>query len=135
MGIFSLLSGIFAPATALLDEVITSEEEKLQAKAVLLELQTQVVNNFVEYEKKLLESKTAIITAEAGADSWLTRTWRPITMLTFVGIIVLSFFSDIPVPDDLWFVIKLGLGGYVGGRSLEKITPGIMKALKKPDEV
>jgi len=31
----------------------------------------------------------------------------------------------------LWEIVKIGLGGYVVGRSIEKITPSIATALRK----
>ena len=131
MSIFSIAASLFKPATDLIDSLHTSDEERLQAKAVLLQIQTEVSNRTIEYESKLLEAQSSIIVAEAQSDSWLTRSWRPITMLTFVALIVLSFFMAIPIPSDLWFVIKLGLGGYGGGRSLEKTGPAVVNALKQ----
>ena len=80
-----------------------------------------------------------IITAEANSSHWIVAAWRPITMLTFVFIIAnnyiiwpyLSLFWDnapkLDVPPDLWQLIKIGLGGYVVGRSGEKMA----KAFKK----
>jgi hypothetical protein len=31
----------------------------------------------------------------------------------------------------LWEIVKIGLGGYVVGRSVEKVAPQIVAALKK----
>ena len=73
--------------------------------------------------------------AETQANSWLTRTWRPITMLTFVALVVWSMFTGMEIPDDLWFVIKLGLGGYVGGRSVEKSVSAITEVMKRKEQV
>ncbi len=134
MNIFKLISSLFSPAAELIDSLHTSADERLRAKAVLLQIQTEVINRTIEYESRLLDAQSSIIVAEAQSDSWLTRSWRPITMLTFVVLIVLSFFTAVPIPDDLWFVIKLGLGGYVGGRSLEKTVPAVVNALKQREE-
>jgi len=46
-------------------------------------------------------------------------------MLTFTLIVVLGIFIDIPLLKDgspFWNLLELGLGGYVIGRSAEKIT-------------
>ena len=75
----------------------------------------------------VLKTQSSTIIAEAQSKSWLTRSWRPITMLTFVVLIVLEATAALPVklPSDIWVVIKLGLGGYVVGRSVEKIADKI----------
>lgn len=135
MGIFSLISGAIKPLTNLVDELHTSDDERLKAKTILIEIERQLASDYISYESKLVDAKSSIIVAEAQSSSWITRSWRPITMLTFVALIVMSFFSQIPIPPDLWFVIKLGLGGYVGGRSLEKTLPAVVGALKAKEKV
>jgi hypothetical protein len=78
-----------------------------------------------------------IVKAEAQSGSWLARSWRPITMLVFVGLIVARWFGwAAPNLTDaeylkLWDIVELGLGGYVVGRSVEKVAPSIAAALKK----
>lgn len=69
-----------------------------------------------------------IIMAEAGGDSWLQKSWRPLTMVTFVGLIVAKWlgFTAPGVTEalelQLFEIIKIGLGGYVIGRSAEKVA-------------
>jgi hypothetical protein len=87
------------------------------------------------YEQKLAESQASIIVAEATSSSWLTTTWRPITMLVFVALVVRSELTGATIPPDLWFTIKLGLGGYLGGRSVEKSVGAITQVMKQKDEV
>jgi hypothetical protein len=134
-GPLGFISGLIKPVTDLVDQLHTSDEERLEAKGVLLELQTGLMGQTLDYEKLLAQSQASIIVAEATANSWLTRTWRPITMLTFVGLIVYSQFTGMEIPDDLWFVVKLGLGGYVGGRSVEKSVESVVKAMKSKEQV
>ena len=75
---------------------------------------------------KQLESATKIITAEANSESWLTRSWRPITMLTFVALIAahwMGFTAPNLAPEEitsLLDLVKIGLGGYVVSRGTEK---------------
>ena len=134
-GPLSFISGLIKPVSDLVDNLHTSDEERLEAKGVLLQLQTGLMSQTLDYEKQLAESQASIITAEAQANSWLTRTWRPITMLTFVALIVYSQFTSMTIPDDLFFIIKLGLGGYVGGRSVEKSVESIVKVMKAKEQV
>lgn len=78
-----------------------------------------------------------IVQAEAASSNWLASSWRPITMLTFVTLIVARWFG-FAAPGlaeseylALWDIVKLGLGGYVIGRSVEKVAPSIAAALKR----
>jgi len=45
-------------------------------------------------------------------------------MLTFLVLVVLDAFAVLPNPiaEDMWDLLKIGLGGYVVGRSAEKIV-------------
>ena len=88
MSIWNFLSGVAEPVTKLVDELHTSDEERLQIKAKLFEMQTSMAAKAMDYEARLVEAKTSVITAEAQGASWLQRNWRPITMLTFLALVV-----------------------------------------------
>jgi hypothetical protein len=137
MNLFQLIGQVFKPAADLIDNLHTSKEEKLQQKAVLLELQTGFLENALQYEQEQLKAKAAIITAEAKSDHFLTATWRPITMLTFLALVVCDQFGLLTfrLADDAWTLLQIGLGGYVVGRSVEKVVPSVTQALKKKDEI
>lgn len=124
MGIFSFLGNIIKPASDLIDNLHTSEEEKLELKKQMQKIENDFQSKVLEYETKLLESQASIITAEATGKSWLQRNWRPITMLTFLILVVFDAFGVLPfrLADEAWLLLQIGLGGYVAGRSLEKIT-------------
>jgi hypothetical protein len=84
--------------------------------------------NLLPLMQQELQVQGEIIVAEAKSESWLARSWRPITMLTFVGLVVARWFGlTIEGIDDqlelaLMELIKIGLGGYVVGRSAEKVA-------------
>jgi hypothetical protein len=134
-GPLSFISGLIKPVTDLVDNLHTSDEERLEAKGVLLQLQTGLMSQTLDYEKQLAQSQASIVVAEATANSWLTRTWRPITMLTFVFLVVYSQFTGTVIPPDMWTVIKIGLGGYLGGRSVEKSVGAITEVMKRKEQV
>lgn len=78
-----------------------------------------------------------IIKTEAASQHWLAANWRPLTMLVFVGLIVARWFGY-AAPElseaeylKLWSIVEFALGGYVVGRSVEKIAPGVIDAIKK----
>ena len=134
-GPLGFISKVIEPIAGLVDKLHTSDDERLEAKAVLLQLQTSLMSQTLDYEKQIAASQRDIIVAETQANSWLTRSWRPITMLTLVAIVVISQFTAMEVPPDLWFVIKLGLGGDVGGRSVEKSVASVVKVMKAKEHV
>lgn len=125
MSIIGFLGNAFKPATELIDNLHTSDEEKLLLKNEFIKLQN-VMNS------KLLDAQTKIIQSDQ-AGSWLQRNWRPITMITFLVLIVCDVFGllEFRLSDNAWELLKLGLGGYVVGRSVEKVVPSILGALKK----
>lgn len=79
-------------------------------------------------ETSLIQGRTQVVTAEAQGESWLQRNWRPLTMLSFVALVATHWLGL--TPDTLadshvemvMDIIQLGIGGYVIGRSAEKIT-------------
>ena len=145
MGLFSLLSGpikdVFGSVGSIVDNLHTSTEEKLAAKAKLLEIEAGLTTHVLEYESTLAKEQAANIRAEATSQSWLARNWRPITMLVFVYIIahnhIIAPIIGLPsleIVPDMWSLIKIGLGGYVIGRSAEKIVPATMGAMRQREE-
>lgn len=81
-----------------------------------------------QLEQTRLEVRGQVVQAEAKGESWLQRNWRPLMMVWF-GILVGGYwfgFTPENLSEDailsLFGLIKLGLGGYVLGRSVEKIT-------------
>lgn len=147
MSILSFISKIFGPAAKLVDDLHTSGEEKLVLKAKLLEIQTGVLSEAMGLEKSLMESKTSIILAEAKSDGWLTRSWRPIVMLSLAGSALAYWFGLTPtdpstglsvipleIINRMFSLVQLGVGGYIAGRSAEKIVPSVIKALKSKEQ-
>jgi len=110
----------------LIDKFFPNPEEAAKRKLDLFAMQQAG-------ELAEMEAAMQIITTESKSEHFLVAAWRPITMLTFVFIIANNyiiypylslFWNDAPtlaIPPDMWDLIKLGLGGYVMGRSGEKI--------------
>jgi hypothetical protein len=116
-----ILPGIFKEV----DKAIPDQDLNTRLKA---SIQTAILSADAE----ALQEQAGIITAEAKGESWLQRNWRPVTMMVFVFIVANNYIIapyaqalsgasvSLPTPPDLWALIKLGLGGYVVGRSAEK---------------
>jgi len=129
LAITDLIAGIFKPAAELIDELHTSEDERLQAKSHLLDVQAAAMQRVFDYESETLQAKASIVQAEAQSEHWITATWRPITMLTFLALAVGDSLGWLPNPlrDEAWTLLQIGLGGYVVARSGEKIVNTVKK--------
>ena len=90
----------------------------------MLESQMALGMQVLDYEAQLMQMKSSIIVAEAQGQSWIQRSWRPITMLTFLFLVVADAFGQLPfrLAGEAWTLLQLGLGGYVIGRSGEKLA-------------
>ena len=83
------------------------------------------------------KAASAGVRAEARSEHWLASTWRPIVMLTFAALIVARWLGwsapGLTEPEvlKLWSIVELGLGGYVIGRSVEKVVPPVADAVRR----
>ena len=129
MSITQLIGDLFKPVTTLVDNVHTSDEEKFKIKKEMSRIQSDVQIKLLDYEKQMVIAKSSAITAEANGQSWMQRNWRPITMLTFLGLVVCDSFGLLAfrLADQAWTLLQIGMGGYVIGRSCEKVLPRILK--------
>lgn len=141
MSLFSFLGAALDPIAKIIDSVHTSSEEKLQMKAVLDKIASDLAVAGMEHDAALAKAQASVIIAEATSESWITRSWRPLMMLMFGTLIVLiaTGLMDTEalaeVPTQLWTLITMGIGGYGVGRTAEKIVPGILRASKEKQEV
>ena len=69
------ISGLFKAAGGIVDNLHTSDEERLTLKNSFAELQGSVMSDVLEYQKSLNEAQANIIMAEAGGKSWIQRSW------------------------------------------------------------
>lgn len=125
---------ILAALAPILNQIIGNlfpdPTEKAKAEA---EMMRQLLASQAEIEKATSE----IIKTEAASEHWLAANWRPITMLTFVCLIVARWFGwaapNLTEPEylKLWSIVEIGIGGYVIGRSFEKVVPTVASAMKK----
>lgn len=133
MNLLETISNFIAPVSKVIDEVHTSDEERANLRNKLFSMQSALQIKVLEYEKNLLTKQSEIISAEALGNGLLQRNWRPITMLTFLILVVLDSFGWLanPLAPEAWVLLQIGLGGYVVGRSAEKLAKPISHAIKK----
>jgi len=106
-------------------------------------IQAQLEASAVEADARFAEAQSRVIVAEAEG-SWLQRSWRPILMFLLMGVIVwhalfvpfiavllavdaTSLVGLLLIPGPVWTLLTVGLGGYVGARTLEKVMNTVYK--------
>lgn len=130
--VLDTVAGLFK---AYLNKEITEKELQVKLVAILAPLFTAQI-----------EASRDVILAEIKSEDWLVRRWRPITVMALAFI---PFFYGLIVPVSVdWFglptprvgdlllievldIVKIAIGGYIGGRSLEKIATTVSSAIKK----
>ena len=110
----------------LIDRVLPDKAKQDQAKQ---ELTSMIVSG----ELNELAERAGVIKAEAQGDSWLQRSWRPIVMLVFTGLIVARWLGW-SAPDlteavelKLFSIVQLGIGGYIASRGIEKVVDKVRR--------
>ena len=99
--------------------------------------QAELNNALLANAAKIEEAAASIISDEAKSEHWLASSWRQLVMLTFTGLIVARWlgYSAPGISEaevlKLWDIVQLGLGGYVIGRSAEKIVPQLAQIVAK----
>jgi hypothetical protein len=106
-----------------IDELHTSNEEKLEAERKIKEL---IANYEVEMEKNI----TSRWEADLKSDSWLSKNVRPLVLIFLITCTMLLIFIDAGAlnfevksswVDLLQLVLITVIGAYFGGRSFEKV--------------
>lgn len=104
-------------------------EKQAEIKGKLMELQGKAA----EADNQFRELQAKVLVAEISGGSWLQQNWRPILMLTIVAIVANNYIFVpylqlfglpaliLDLPEKLWNLMTLGVGGYIAGRTGEKL--------------
>lgn len=118
------------PWAAMLPSVLGTVGEAIKKaipdRDLAKKLEAEVTQQLLRQDNTEFQGKVDIIMAEANSEGMLARNWRPITMLTFTALVTFHWLGF--TPDNLsqesinmlLEIVKVGLGGYVIGRSAEK---------------
>lgn len=121
------LSALAAPLFEIVDQAVEDKDQAARLKAALQQ-------ELIGHAGKRLEAQMQVLLAEANGASWLQRNWRPLLMVTITAIVANNYLLapylgalfgaglQLALPDRLWDLMTLGVGGYIVGRSGEKIT-------------
>ena len=119
----NILGNLLGKADTIIDEVITSQEEKLKLKNELQKI--------IQEQEALIEQEvTKRWESDNSQSSWLPRNIRPLvlawlvvstTLLIFIDAGVIEFVVEDKWVDLLQIVLITVIGAYFGSRGLEKI--------------
>jgi hypothetical protein len=88
----------------------------------------------LEHTDSLEALRGQIVLEEAKSTNWLTASWRPLLMMVIIAIVALNYLFfpvtnmflgttySIDLPSELWSLLQIGVGGYIVGRSGEKMV-------------
>ena len=91
-------------------------------------IQEEIQSLVYRYKSELVREQSAAVGEEARGN-WLQRSWRPLVMLVFALIVLVGTFTTLPLLSDtsrFWDLLEIGIGGYVIGRSGEKVTESLL---------
>ena len=128
------------PLSKILDAYVSDVELRRKLAA---EIERQTLGYF----QRTAELGADVVMAETNSDHWLSRSWRPLLMLMLMGFLLLVGFvlpvADLiaghrvafeprwqSLPEGFWQFLTVGAGGYIGGRSLEKVA-GATRPVKR----
>ena len=130
LGFLPLIGKITEKVTDIIGEKV---EDKDLANELKAEIKQQILINDHEENLELIKGQVAIVLSESKGN-FIQRSWRPILMLGIVAIIINNyiffpylnlFFPDkalmLELPNGLWALLNVGVGGYVISRGAEKI--------------
>ena len=117
-----LLKSLVGDASQIIDDVVTTKEEKIALKNAMKKM-------LLDSEAELQKNVTDRWKADMASDSWLSKNVRPMVLIFLVCTMLLIFvdggFLSFTVEEKWTDLLQLTLitviGAYFGGRSVEKI--------------
>ena len=137
--------GIIDGVSQLIKDFVKDPEANLNAQVTLAKLTADTNVAIMSADQAFADAQAQVIEAEA-KEGWLAANWRPCLMFLFIIIIANNYLfapwfsvKSLDIPPDLWALLKLGVTGYIVGRSAEKFLPdtaasvaSAVQAAKKP---
>ena len=111
----------------IIGKIFPDQAQQDAAKAQLLTIMANADN-------AEMTAKSNIIVAEAQGNSKWQQNWRPHLMYLFMTVIGMNYIlipvlaiiglniEPLPIPENMWTLLEISVGGYVVGRSGAKIA-------------
>jgi Holin of 3TMs, for gene-transfer release len=132
-----ILAALPSVAKLLGGNVVGLVEKYINKEITRAELDAGIQTAAIESATTIAGHQANIIIAEAQGESWLQRNWRPMSALCFLWVAMwfawlqpalYAWANVLPlrIGDTLLLeiigLLKVCLGGYIGGRTLEKMA-------------
>ncbi len=129
----AIVNALLGPVTGIFDTVIKRILPEKMSEAEKEGLKAEFIQAILQFDWSVVEQQVRVLLAEL-TGNWLQRSWRPILMLSIVAIVVNNYIlfpyaslfglraTMLELPVYLWDLLKIGVGGYIVGRSAEKIV-------------
>lgn len=108
-------------------------DQAVEDKDAANKIKAEIANRQQELMQTELKGAIDIILAEARGN-WIQRSWRPVLMLVIVAIVANNYLivpwleifgapvAVLDLPAKLYDLMLVGVGGYIAGRSGEKMV-------------
>jgi len=128
-----LFANIIPVIGPFIDKVLGIVDKSIEDKTLSVKLKTELINEAIKFDSDIETRKTEIITTEMKGENVLQKSWRPILMLVIIAIIANNYLFApyvqifwgrsvmLNLPPELYSLLTIGVGGYIMGRSGEKI--------------
>lgn len=125
--ISQVLGTVAGPVFEVIDQAVADKDQAARLK-------NAVQQRLIEQRDTRLNARMKVLLAEVQGESWLQRNWRPLLMTVIVAIIANNYLLapylgamfnvglQLELPEQMWNLMTLGVGGYIAGRSGEKIA-------------
>lgn len=119
------LGAVISPVLDIVDKAVTDKDQAASIKA-------ELTKALITERSTSLDARMKVVLAEANGESWLQRNWRPLLMLVIVAIVGNNYLLapylgamfgvglTLPLPQSLWDLMTLGVGGYIAGQTAER---------------
>jgi hypothetical protein len=133
---FEFLTPFIKDIGGVVDNLSTTDEERLNAQAKLREIEAGIEKSMNDHMNKVVAAQRSILEKEIGSESKFVKYWRPALMWLIITILGFNFLfvpvvefirtsfdlnfwipQTIDLPSQMWSMLTIGLGGYVTGRS------------------
>lgn len=123
----NILGTVAGPMFEVIDKAVTDKDQANRLK-------TEIQRRLIDQQDAGLQARMKVVLAEATGESWLQRNWRPLLMVVIVAIVANNYLLapylgamfgvglQLELPEQMWNLMTLGVGGYIAGRSGEKIA-------------
>ena len=126
MPILAFLSSLFAPALGILNNLHTSDAERMQLQNEMAKIQAGVNEKMVELQEAQLKAQEV----DAGSKYWITGNWHALVSLALTVILIADSFGWIHASPKIYDLAQYFLCGFVGVHGATNVATTVVKAIK-----